>query len=271
MGASTSRALPSLALVMVLLSAPGALGAARDELPAGLVEALHGPDLNRALTAAEQLGLIDTPPARAALVRVLGLGAPPPLLLAAITALGQHGDLEAVPILRHYASYRSVPVRVAALTALGRSGGPEAEATILAALSDGDAPVRQAAAELAAQAGLPAAEGTLLLLVQRGDVAVVAPLGRVGGARTVDALTTNGRARGDAKVTPATRAWILGALLLREDFGPDPLRVRVVEALGALRTPEATAALVRYLAAVPVEQQRPSRAAAEAALKGQRR
>ncbi|MBK8482153.1 MAG: HEAT repeat domain-containing protein [Proteobacteria bacterium] len=270
MGASIFRVAKALTLA-ALLSTASTVRAAVRELPTALVDALHGADLNRAVSAAEQLGVLATPPARAALVRVLGLGAPPPLLLAALGALGQPGAADAVPILRHYATYRAPAVRVAALRALARVGGPEADETMIAALGDGDAAVREAAAGLAAELGLRTAEGALLMLVQRGEVTLLPALARVGGARTVAAMTTDASLQAAGPASRSIRAQLLGALLVREDFGPDPLRVRVVQTLAASGDSEAAAALARYLAAVPAEQQRPSRAAAARALQRRRR
>lgn len=264
------------ALVLVLLVVPTAAYArpradrarAQAAPPAVLIEDLHGSDLNRAVSAAEALGALATAPARAALLRAIGLGAPPPVLLAAIRALGQPGALEAVSLLRHYATYRTAVVRSAALTALARVGGAEAETTIVAALGDGDAPVRQTAAELAVELRLRVAEPLLLRLLQRGDPAAMAALEQLGAARTVEALSAPEAAGAEAGWPTAIRARVLGGLLLRPDFGPDPLRLRVVEALAALRHPAATAALERYRATVPADQRRPSRVAAETAIRG---
>ena len=236
--------------------------------PTALIEELHGADLNRAVSAAEALGALATAPARAALLRAIGLGAPPPVLLAAIRALGQPGALEAVSLLRHYATYRAAAVRSAALAALGRVGGAEAETTIVAALGDGDAPVRQTAAELVVELRLRVAEPLLLRLLRRGDPAAMAALEQLGAARTVAALSAPVAAGAEAAWPTAIRARVLGGLLLRPDFGPDPLRLRVVETLAALRYPAATAALKRYRATVPADQRRPSLVAAETALRG---
>jgi hypothetical protein len=55
----------------------------------------------------------------------------------------------------------------------------------------------------------------------------------------------------------------LGDMLLRADFGPDPIRIEVVKTLSKVPGADSTSALVEYVAATEKDKLRPSRAEAQ--------
>jgi len=223
-----------------------------------LAKDLTGVSAEDAVSAAKALGDVKGSAAGAALIRCLELGAPPAVLVAVIEALGKHRDRRSFTILKHYASYRGVPVRVAALAALSELSVKGVDAILIDALGDSSAKVRGLAAEKLAERNARQAEGVLFALVKRHDALAAGPLGQLASATTATELADLVGEVPDALIASA-----FGKMLLRADFGPDPLRVQVVKALGRLRGVEATAALVEYVASVPEHEVRRSKAIAE--------
>jgi hypothetical protein len=92
-------------------------------------------------------------------------------------------------------------------------------------------------------------ERTLITLLERGDTAAPAiGLGAIGGYYTARYLAVNLK-----KLPEITIAKIYRTLLLRRDFGPDPVRYWVVRALGEMKGTHATEALATYAADPPVK------------------
>ena len=100
---------------------------------------------------------------------------------------------------------------------------------LIAALSDSSAEVRGVAAEALGDRREKTAEPALIKLLLRKDSAAPPALGKIGGADTARALSEMIGNVPDSFITET-----LGLLLLRPDFGPDPLRLEVVKTLGKL-------------------------------------
>jgi HEAT repeat protein len=132
--------------------------------------------------------------------------------------------------------------------------------TLIAVLSDSVEEVRAAAARALAGRGdhSTAVEDALIKLLEHKDAAAVSALGALGGPGTARRL---GELSG--QVPDGLLANTFAELLHRADFGPDPIRVEVVKALGKLTGPEATAALRDYIAETETDKARPSRGEAK--------
>jgi HEAT repeat protein len=219
---------------------------------------LHGVDLDRAVAAASALGSLKDPRARDALLGALTLGAPPKMALALIEALGQHKDPKTLNLLRHYCRNRNVRVRVAALRAVSGLEAKGVVATLIAALADNNPMTRATAARLLGARKEVRAQRSLFKMLRRGDKSAAGPLGRVGGVEAAKQLAEMiGEVDGGAISTA------FGEMLKRKDFGPDPLRLQVVKALGRIPGVAATAALAEYIASVPAKDIRISKKIAE--------
>lgn len=235
---------------------------------------LHGPALDTALEAARVLGRSQDPRARALLIGALRMGAPPAVLTALLEATAQqrairppqamgHQAQAAPDILAHYCRYRDPTVRIAALRAIGTLPGDEATEVLLDALGDSNAKVRAAAATLLGDRGERRAEAPLLVLLRKRDLFAAEALGAVASAETAMQLADL------VTVLPAeTVALAFGAMLKRKDFGPDPLRVRIVRALGNLGQDLAAAPLLEYISSIPAREVRLSKTIAEKLVAG---
>ncbi|MCB9558356.1 MAG: HEAT repeat domain-containing protein [Deltaproteobacteria bacterium] len=227
---------------------------------------LHGENLDRAVAAASALGSLKTPPARDALVGALQLGCPPKLLTALLEALGQHKSDDTIPLLKLFAHNRTPEIRVAALQALGRNESPQTVGPLIDALGDSNPMVRASAARMLGDRQEKRAESALFMLVKRKDVSAAAPLGKVAGVETAKNL---GELIGE--VPDRAIALAYGEMLKRKEFGPDPLRMQIVKALGKLPGSDATTALVEYIASVPPKDIRLSKKMAERLLAGRQK
>ena len=247
------------ALVAGLLFAPWTAQAQMTGNVDRLKADLHGVDLDKAVAAASALGSLKGDQARDALLGALTLGAPPKLAIALIEALGQHKDAKALNLLRHYAGNRNIQIRAVALSALAGLGAiGDAVKVLIDALGDSNPMARARAARLLGELHVASAQGPLLKLLKRGDKAAAVPLGQVGG---VEAARLLGESIGE--LDSAAIAGAFGEMLKRADFGPDPLRLQVVKALGKIPDSAATVALVEYIASVPAKEIRISKRIAE--------
>ena len=242
-----------------------------------LASQLRSPDLPVAIRAAKNLAQYTTyPAATEALVESLQMGAPRPLLVALLSALAQHADPRTLPLLRHFCNYRYPEVRIAALRALARLATIAADRRrtadafvtrqvgliVVDALGDSHADVRAQAARWVVSLDLRSAEPTLARLTLRGDRAAAEALAEIGDARAAEILTGDHAPRAAAALLVVA----LGGMLARQDFGPDPLRLRVVRALLGLKAQAARRALAEYVASVPAGEKRESKRVAERAL-----
>ena len=176
-----------------------------------------------------------------------------------LDALAARKDPQSIEVLAVYASHRSPELRKKALTALGAIPGPQVVPVLIAALSDSTTDVRATAAEALGRRRERTAEGPLLKLLSRGDSAAAPALGAIGGPDTARGL-------GELVGTLPDRLLIatLGELLKRGDFGPDPLRLEVVQTLGKLAGTETVDALPDFIKGTDKEKEKYKTARAEA-------
>ena len=248
--------------VVCALVAPAGAGPAKKPGRAGELDALaaaleHG-STDEAVKAATALGAAREPAAHDDLLDALAMGLPAKIAVAALGALAQHPAPPDVAALARYASHRQPEVRAAALATLAHYPDPAAKAAIVWGLHDSEPSVRAAAADAAAKGRVRDALDPLFELLARGEEPA---------ARALAAMADPDLARkiGDqlGKVPEATLAICLGAVLKRADFGPDPARVEVVDALAKIADRAALDALTDYLDATPKNPIRPSRQEAE--------
>lgn len=220
---------------------------------------LHGDNVDRAVAAASALGSLKGDAAAIdALMGALQLGAPPKLTVALIESIALHKSAKSLDLVRHFVTNRRAEIRVAAVNAVGSVEDPRVATILIATLGDSSPMVRARAARLLAELKERRAEKPLFKMLRRGDKAAARPLGTVGGVETAKQLAELIGELPDAAIATA-----LGTMLKRGDFGPDPLRVEVVKALGKIPGADATAALVEYVASVPAKEVRISKAKAE--------
>lgn len=231
----------------------------------GLVSELRGSSESVAMAAARKLAALQTPAATDALLDALTLGVTPKVAGAVLDALATSARSgETLQVLALYAHHRSPDLRKRAVQALAALIAPPAAAApaaaapgkpplkaakptaaptetaaasvapqvvplLVAALSDSSSEVRAVAAEALGERRERSAEPALIKLLLRKDSAAPAALGKIGGADTARALSEMIGNVPDSFITET-----LGLLLLRPDFGPDPLRLEVVKTLGKL-------------------------------------
>jgi HEAT repeat protein len=219
---------------------------------------LHGDNLDRAVAAASALGSLKSEESLEALMGALQLGSPPKLTLALLEALGLQQNPRSIPLLRHFARYRSSKVRMAAINAMRNIKHKKVSPILINALGDSSPMVRARAARLLGERNERRAVRPLFRLLRRGDKSAAKPLGIVGGVETAKQLS---ELIGDLPCGPLATA--LGTIVKRKDFGPDPLRLEVVRTIAKLQCADATAALVEYIASVPAGEIRISKRKAE--------
>lgn len=262
----------SLLFSLALLVAAGAVGAPAQADPLDAErKALWGQDLNLAVKAAERLARMKRDAALDLLLETLKLGAPtsvcrergkctPNLAEALVKAIGEYQSPAALSLLEVVASHRNAKLRAEAIRAIGVLRDPKVADKVMAttrrALADSDVQVRMAAAWVVAhrvkeRLSLPEAEmleGLLLSLLERGDtVAPTIGLAALGGYHTARYLAVNIK-----KLPERTIADIYRSLLVRKDFGPDPIRQWIVISLAGLKGQHATEALANYAANPPM-------------------
>jgi len=186
---------------------------------------LIGSDPDKRKLAADLLGRLGTPEARAALVNALS-HASAYVRINAAEALGQGGDADCIPALVHTLRGDSMPnVRQCAARSLGDLKAKAAVSALLDALEDTDMRVIRAAARSLGEIGEIAAEEKLLRLITNDDPllrqASAQSLGQVMSSRALPHLIT---ALNDPKwIVRQSAAEALGRL-------GDPLAIPALEA-----------------------------------------
>ncbi len=246
---------------MLLVPAGSAHGAGKAKLnwraqsDDKLLDLLLTKDMNTAVEAARELGKRTSAYSMDNLLQQLLLGHPPQLSLAMIEALEARQDVRSFQTLVFYSAHRAPTLRVAALQAICRlpfkAGSKEflqVNALLLKALRDYDATVRGKAAWHLGKRKVYRAEGALLKLFAKGSVPATQALGFIGGIRTARAfaMTLEGR-----KTRKEIIVNTIGTMLLREDFGPEPVRMQLVKILGAINLPGAQTVLLKYSGSGP--------------------
>lgn len=215
-------------------------------------------DQNEAIKAANALGSMQTEEALDALIGTLQLGPHPAVMLSIIEGIGRHKKPRTLGLLGFYAKHRRVDIRVASLEAALNIDSPTVDKMLLEALGDSSTSVRALAAREVGDRGLKQAERPLFLLFKRGDKSAASPLGKVAGPETAKQL---GELIG--VVASSSLASAMGTMLMRKDFGPDPLRNEIVKTLGKLEGAEVPAILKEYIASVPEKDTRQSKITAK--------
>lgn len=260
-------ALFSLGLTLLLLAQPAAGWGQNLKSQRA---ALWGEDLHAAAKAAKALGRMRSQGALDLLMETLKLGAPttqckakarcgPNLAVLLVDAIGAHRSARAFKLLLVYARHRDARVRAHATRAIGQIRdsrvAPAVRKAVARALSDRDVQVRMAGAWVIAYRvknrlplpGRSGLEGLLLALLDRGDrTASAIGLAAIGGYQTARHLALHLR-----KIPERTVATIYRALLVRSDFGPDPIRQWIVRALDEIKGEHSTEALANYAANPP--------------------
>jgi len=238
---------------------PVELQAARSEL--------RDPSEAKAVDAARRIAEDLSPAATDAILDELAIGAPPRVQAELLAGLAERKDPRAYDVLAHYAQNRNPQLRkkaIVALAALPDAEKPRVEPALIAALSDPSEDVRAAGARALATREAhddkrsPAVEDALVKLLAHHDGVAVEALGALGGPGTARRL---GELFG--QIPDGLLASTFSELLHRNDFGPDPIRLEVVKAIGKLTGPEATNALRDYVTETESDKQRPSRAEAK--------
>ncbi|MBU1238417.1 hypothetical protein KKF84_21125 [Myxococcota bacterium] len=220
-----------------------------------LLDLLLSKDLNVAIRAAKELGNRKSPLTMDNLLQQLLLGHPPKLSLAMLEALEVRKDPKSYKTLVFYATHRSPELRVAALQALSKltykTNSKEylhINELLLNSLRDYSAIVRGKAAWHLGKRKVLKAEKPLLQLFGKGSVPATQALGFIGGIRTARAFAISLENRKTQKEVIVNT---IGSLLLREDFGPEPVRVQLVKILGTINLPGAQTVLLKYSGSGP--------------------
>jgi HEAT repeat protein len=191
------------------------------------------------------------------LIQLLAGGTTPQRTVAALAALAKLADPRGLEVLELYAGHRRVEVRREAVTALGALRDPRASNTLLERLGDDAPEVRAAAAAALSARREGRAVPRLLRLVRRGDMGAAEPLGHLATADAVAELCGTQGATPDGVLATA-----LGTYVQRPDV-IDGTRIEPLRTIAKLHGPEATAALVDYLASIPPRETRTSKREAE--------
>ena len=257
---SSGRVLPrvlraGLPCLLLMMASAGPAVAAAEEIEALRAE-MHQPSEPKAIEAAQKLAEDASPQALEAMLDELSLGAPPKVQAELIEGLVKSKDPRTFDVLLHYSKNRNSLLRKKAIKALSKLTDPRIQGILVNALSDSVADVRAAGAKALAERldKAPVVEDALVKLLAHRDEAAVEALGTLGGPGTARRL---GELSG--QIPDGLLANTFNALLSRADFGPDPLRLEVVKAIGKLTGPEATAALKDYIKASENDKSRPSR------------
>jgi HEAT repeat protein len=217
-----------------------------------------GADVDKAVAAAQRLGLSRSPEALDALLDGLALGLHPKVAQAALVSVGAMKNAAAVDVLLGYAKHRSPEVRAAALGALGRLDDKRARAAVAWALHDGDRSVRAAACRVIEDSRDRSAAEPLVALLKKGEDAAVPALAAIA---TPELARRLGELVGEAPDDLLART--LGLMLLRPDFGKEESYVEVVATLAKVPGEEAVVVLTNFISATPEKPPRLSRRKAQ--------
>lgn len=227
---------------------------------AGLSDALSDGDPTVRFLAADALGAIGDPNAVGALAKVAREArdepTPAKATLAAVRALGEIGESDALELVLDYTEHRSGDMRSIALSALGGFDDPRALRAALSALGRDDAADRKAAVWALKGIGPPAV-GPLIEMLLSPDESLHTPAGQALfaiGPPAVDPLMDRMTTGPDTLKLVAIRVvgerrpkGALKPLVALLGDGNADIRASAVWALGRLRNRKAVPALKRAL------------------------
>jgi len=193
-----------------------------------------------ALGAAQSAGAAAAGAARA-IEDLLRRGATPPILKAAIQALGALGTASSSAALRPYVQHRAADIRREAARALAATRGPEAVAALREGLRSSDGMVRGLAAAGLGGLGSSEALPDLFTALDRDVTEAAASIGRLCDADACQRLLERlGRVGFDVMTSG------IDPMLFRPKPLPEDVQLAIVRRVRDLGTPEAG----RYLADV---------------------
>ncbi len=258
----TALSLSGLLLLMSLsaAAAPRKRLRLRNKKDNDLVNLLLDSNMRVAVAAAKELGRRSSTASLDSLLQQLLLGHPPQLSRTLLKALAARRDPKSFKTLMFYAKHRSPALRIAALQALTRlkvkKGSKIYNAIntlLMKSLRDYSPLVRAKAAWHLGKRRVYAAESDLLALFAKGSIPAIQALGFIGGIRTARAFALALEKRKTQKEVVINT---IGTMLLRRDFGPEPVRVQLVKILGLVSLPGAQTVLLKYSGSGPARAKR---------------
>jgi HEAT repeat protein len=216
------------------------------DVPA-LTAKLKSPDpkiVEAGLTEAKAAGKGALPVAPA-IEDLLRRGTQAELVGLALEALGEVGSESSSAAIAPYARHRSADMRKQALSALSRTGGAVAIAMLRDGLSDSDAEVRAVAARGLGRLPAQAAVKDLFVALEHGVADAAPSIGQLCAAEECDRLAGKLPTFGLESMAGAFEA-----ILTRADV-PDDTKIRALERVRNLRTPESSKFLRDVLGRLP--------------------
>jgi HEAT repeat protein len=225
-----------------------------------LVDYLLSNNLSTSEKAALELGKRKSSVSLDSLLQQLLLGHPVKISLAMINALEKRKNPKAFRTLLFYTRHRTATLRIAALQALANLEVKKTskiyksvtEALFLG-IRDYSPQVRAKAAWFLGKRKVYSAEDDLLKLFHKGSLPAIQALGFIGGIRTAKAFAISLERR---KVQKELIVNTIGTMLLRKDFGPEPVRIQLVKILGSINLPGAQVVLLKYSGSGPEKSKR---------------
>ncbi|MDA3863819.1 MAG: hypothetical protein PF689_08135 [Deltaproteobacteria bacterium] len=215
-----------------------------------LLKFLHNKDVNKVVKAVKEISRRKDTSLIQPLMQQLLLGHPPVISREMLIALGNIGDTKAFDTLIFYSKHRDEDIRITALDSLIKlKVKPDSkldkkiDKVLLQALRDYSVPVRAKAAWYLGKRKVKRAEESLLKLFKMKSEAAIDALGFIGGIHTAKAFALRLE---DDKAQKGKIINSIGTLLLRRDFGPEPVRVQLVKILGRINLPAAQTVLLKY-------------------------
>ncbi|MGM0597621.1 MAG: HEAT repeat domain-containing protein, partial [Myxococcota bacterium] len=215
-----------------------------------LINFLHNKDVNKVVKAVQEINRRKDSSLIQPLMQQLLLGHPPVITRQMLVALGDIGDKKAFDTLIFYSKHRDENIRITAINSLiklkVKSGSKlykKINKVLLQALRDYSTPVRAKAAWYLGKRKVKRAEESLLKLFKMKSEAAIDALGFIGGISTAKAFALRLE---DENAQKGKIINSIDTLLLRKDFGPEPVRVQLVKILGRINLPAAQTVLLKY-------------------------
>ncbi len=226
-----------------------------------LIDLLSSKNETKAIQAARELGFRKTQTSLDALLQGLMLGPRVKVAKAMLESVGRRVSPKTKMVLLFYTNHRRRSLRLEALSGIAalfeKTGDQDCLVALEKALHDYDASVRSSASWLLGKVArkmtaqqLMTVEDTLLSLLARGDKGALLGLGTVGGIRSAMALALELKKR---RFTKVELVKAMGSMLMNPRFGPEPVRMQIIDVLTMANVPDASAALLQYTASGPMK------------------